>query len=317
MDILIENIITKFNPRSKVTADKTLVDSIKEVGIIQPITVVENGEGAYILVDGGRRLAACKKLNLKVVDAVIKEYDEHDQKKVAVITDLTKDLLPLGDKAVAIANLVDKEKKYTSVQIAKFLNMKKSDVTRLISIARAEKKVIQLLNEGMIDASDAVDVARIGNPEVQVKVAETMAKDQVMFRYALERHAYELPFDDTFTYQQAKADRQVGIVVKDWNGESVFTFDKEYYKQKRDEFEAREKRSYEEAVKKGNKAAARNDQSNGKKEKPKDYKKARDEQAKILDTYRDVIERFLVKDPDTVAIQALIHRYARQLSVDD
>ncbi len=60
------------NPRRKAIADTEMVDSIKEVGLIQPVVVALHTDGTYYLLAGERRYDGCKKAKLKTVPAIVR-----------------------------------------------------------------------------------------------------------------------------------------------------------------------------------------------------------------------------------------------------
>lgn len=311
--VAISQIEVKYNPRSAFTLPKEFVESIKRDGLLQPLTLGKNGGDKYVLLDGERRFRACKQLGMTEVECYIREdLSAQQQKEVPIITDLMKDLLPIGDKAVAIANLVNKELKFTEEGIANMLGIKPKIVKQLIKIARLHPKSIQALNSGGINIDEAEKLSQVGKEDIQIKMANEMAKGKDFFD-ALSGVAYEIPLDDTFGYEQAKADNKIGVAVKtDYGEEAVYTFDKKYYEQKKKEYEQREKDNYEKAKERGDKK-----QKEGEAKKPKrDFKKARTEQENILATYKDALDTFLVRKPDTKSIATMIQRFALALSTD-
>lgn len=72
----IETISIKYHPRQNLGNLETLVHSINKLGLQEPLIVYPVGEGQYAIIDGQRRLAACRKLRLKTVPCIIKEVDE-------------------------------------------------------------------------------------------------------------------------------------------------------------------------------------------------------------------------------------------------
>lgn len=304
--IAIKDIEVKYNPRSKFDLPKEFLNSIKELGLIQPVTVAKNGKG-YILLDGERRLRACKKLGYTTIEAIVKDYDEQQQKEVPIITDLMKDLLPMGDKSVAISNLVNKEKKYTAESIAKTLGMSLKQVKRCIKVATLHPKIIGLINTGQIDIQDAEQIAQIGKEDIQIKVADVMSRGEG-FLHSLHTIAHVLSFDDVFTYEQAKKDNKVGLCAKYYGDEYCFTFDKDYAKGKEKEVRERNEESLRKFESKHNKATAKTPK--------RDFKKARSNQEKLFATYRDSILHYSKGKSTKKDIAMLFDREANRLTQD-
>ena len=100
----------KNQPRKTFDADKlqALADSIKENGIIQPITVTKSGEGRYTIVAGERRWRAAKLAGLSTISAIVKEYDEKTIAKVALIENLQREDLNPIEEALGYKELSEK-----------------------------------------------------------------------------------------------------------------------------------------------------------------------------------------------------------------
>lgn len=320
MQIAIDQIRVVDNPRTEFDIPPALVDSIKRLGVVQPLVVVKS-DGAYKLLDGERRLRACKKAGIKEVPVIVKEYDEQEQKEIPIITDLMKDLLPVGDKAVAIARLVNKEKKYTAESIAKRLGMPLKQVRGLLKLATLHPKVLALINKGVIEAGyDALQLTKIGREDIQIKVANRMAQGEG-FIDGLQQFAYELPFDDVFTYEQAKKDSKLGVVIEDEMGGDpvVFTFDKKYYEQQKATYEQREKKTYDEQLKKHStqREQAEKEQVKQKADRKAQYKKAKSSYQKQIALYKEAVLSFLRGKPTEAAIDKLVQKFCWQLCGDD
>lgn len=86
----------------------SLAESIKEHGLLQPIIVVEKGDGRYLLVAGERRLRAAKKLGWFSIPAiVIPEKDEGRLKVIQLVENLQRKDLSLMEKAEGIRDYFD------------------------------------------------------------------------------------------------------------------------------------------------------------------------------------------------------------------
>ena len=85
---------------------KELVDSIKENGIIQPLTIRDSNDGTYELVSGQRRFRAAKKLNLTTVPVYIIEVSsDNDMLKLALIENIQRQNLSSIEEAEGYAIL--------------------------------------------------------------------------------------------------------------------------------------------------------------------------------------------------------------------
>lgn len=326
MKIKLNEIEVRYNPRKNFEGIDELANNIRELGLLQPLIVASNGNGKYTLLDGQRRLQALQKLNWQEAEAILRDLDEQQQKEVPIATDFFKDKLKISEKAIGVANLINKEKKVTKETLAKRYGWKVKDVEALLKLATLQRGVLELIDNGRLEIKQALEITEVKREDIQTKIADFMAdKHWCGLLDALENVAYELPFDDVFTYEQAKKDNKIGIVVHDENHEAdrVFTYDKEYYDQKNKEYEEREQESYEERV------AGLKDGPQGefeqrpeqKEETPEERKEKRKEAKaeydKTLEAFRESTKSFLIRKPSEEQIAHLVDKFVRQISVDN
>ena len=325
MTIQLDDIEIKYNPRTQFIGIDELSRSIKELGILQPLTVAKNGNGKYVLLDGQRRFMACKKLGLKDIPVIERNLDEQQQKEVPIATDFFKDKLKLSEKIIGIANLINVEKKVNEQILAKRYGWSVAEVKRLLKLSTLHPEVLKLIDEGTLKVNQALELSTVKREDVQIKLAHCMAKHSWYgLVEALEEVAFELPFDDVFTYEEAKKDNKIGIVVKDETcGERVFTYDKEYFELKKGEFEEREKKSYAKQEKKSQKNRAEQielsaqQKKETKEKKKKERTKAKAKLDSTLNIFKDVTLAFLAKKPVKEEIGKLVDKFILQVSMDN
>ena len=323
MKIKLNEITVKYNPRTTFDGIDELANSIKSLGLLTPLTVAPKGQEGYILLDGQRRLLALKKLKIDEAEVFVTELEDYQQKEVPIATDFFKDKLKISEKAIGVANLINTEKKITAEILAKRYNFKLSDVQALLKLATLPKVILEAVDNGQVSIKQAIEITKVKREDVQLKIAEFMSgKDWVTLLDALESVAFELPFDDVFTYEQAKKDNQIGIVVKDDNNNSyVFTYDKKYYDTKKTEFEEREKKSYEAVAKRAKNLDTGKKGQEVKETTPEQRKKKKEAAKTNLDktlvAFRESSVSFLENKPKAEDIATLINRFIRQISVDN
>ena len=151
--IPVESIMpNRCQPRTRFEQESLarLSDSIKEYGIIQPLTVRENPEKSsyssfqYELIAGERRLRAAKQIGIKEVPCIIIESDTKKSAELAIIENLHRDDLNIFEEASAIASLIALHK-LTQEQIALQLSLTQAAIAnklRLLKLSEPEKSVI-------------------------------------------------------------------------------------------------------------------------------------------------------------------------------
>jgi len=321
MQLKLTDIEIRYNPRINFEGIKELAGNIKELGLLQPLTVTKNGNGKYVLLDGGRRFRALQELKWPSVDVIVRELDEQKQKEVPIATDYFKNKLSISEKAIGVANLINKEKKVTEKVLAKRYGWKLKDVKNLLILSKLHPEVLKLLDGGSIDVKQALEISEVKREDMQTKIARCMVKHSHFgLLEALEEIAFELPFDDVFTFEQAKKDNKIGIVISDdYEGERVFTYDKEYYDQKNKAYEDREKKAYEKQQKKAQKRKEKEvENKEATKEERKQIRdKAKVQHEKMLNTFHDATTIFLSKKITEAQIKQLLEKFILQIGMDN
>ena len=103
---------------------ESLAQSIKENGLLQPVTV-RRENGGYTLIAGERRLRACKLAGLKEIPAIVTECAPEDSAVLALLENLQRKDLQMFEQANALVNLL-REWQITQEEAAKRLGMSQS-----------------------------------------------------------------------------------------------------------------------------------------------------------------------------------------------
>jgi len=150
-----------------------LSDSIKELGVLQPVLVRELDDG-YELIAGERRLRAAKRAGLRVIPVVIRSADDVSSLEQALVENLHRqDLNPL-EEAAAYQQLIE-DFSYTQEQVAQRVGRSRSAVTNLLRLFQLPPTVQRLVGEQLISAGHAK--ALLGHPDRSYQ--EALAKRTV------------------------------------------------------------------------------------------------------------------------------------------
>jgi ParB family chromosome partitioning protein len=110
MQIAIESIdANPFQPRTRfdVQALEELASSIKQLGIVQPLTVRETGGNRYQLIAGERRLRAAKLAGLTHVPAFIRTADDQAMLELALVENIQREDLDAVEVAISYQRLIE------------------------------------------------------------------------------------------------------------------------------------------------------------------------------------------------------------------
>jgi ParB family transcriptional regulator, chromosome partitioning protein len=150
-----------------------LVDSIRELGILQPVLVRET-DGGFELIAGERRWRAAKRAGLHEVPALVRTADEVASLEQALVENLHRqDLNPL-EEAAAFQQLIE-DFGYTQEQVAQRVGRSRSAVANLLRLFQLPPAVQRLVGEGLLTAGHAK--ALLGHPDRSYQ--EALAKRTV------------------------------------------------------------------------------------------------------------------------------------------
>ena len=139
-----------------------LVDSIRTLGVIQPITVKRNTDNEYVIISGERRWRASKAAGLEVVPAYIREVDDANLHAMALVENIQRQDLNAIEIALGLQRLVD-ECGLTQDSLAEKVGKKRSTVANYMRLLRLPSEVQLALKEGLISMGHAKAIA--GVPE--------------------------------------------------------------------------------------------------------------------------------------------------------
>jgi len=157
-----------------------LAESIRENGILQPIVVRRAGD-RYELVAGERRLRASRILGLKEIPALIRDIDDENSLKLALLENLQReDLNPL-EKAAGFKALKE-ELGVSTAEIGRALGKGRSTVANTIRLLRLPEEVKGLINSGQLTEGHARAILAIEGVEKQIEAAERVVNEELTVR---------------------------------------------------------------------------------------------------------------------------------------
>ena len=164
----------QYQPRRKMHKETLgeLSESIKNQGLIQPIVVRKQAAGGFEIVVGERRWRAAKLAGLETVPVVIKNLNNEEAAKIALIENLQREDLNAMDQARALQRL-QMEFNLSQEDLAKSLGKSRPAVTNLIRLNKLSEKVQEMLESGEIEMGHAraiLSAPKGDQPEIARKV---------------------------------------------------------------------------------------------------------------------------------------------------
>lgn len=145
-----------FQPRRNFDqqALQELAASIKEKGLIQPITLRKIKAEKYQIVAGERRWRASQMLDLAKIPAVIRSFDDQEMLEIALIENLQREDLNPIEEARAYKKMLDNFD-ITQEELAQKVGKNRSTVSNMIRLLKLSDKVLKHLEKGTITVGHA------------------------------------------------------------------------------------------------------------------------------------------------------------------
>ena len=183
-DIPVENIeANPFQPRTKFdeSALKELSVSIKELGIIQPITLRMIAENKYQIIAGERRFRASKIAGLKTIPAYVRVAEDEGMLEMALVENIQREDLDAIEVALSYQRLID-ECKLTQETLSDRVGKKRSTISNYLRLLRLPTVIQKGLIDKNISMGHARAIINIENTEDQLAVYELILAEELSVR---------------------------------------------------------------------------------------------------------------------------------------
>jgi ParB family chromosome partitioning protein len=188
MDISIDAIdANPFQPRTRFDeqALEELAASIKELGIVQPLTVRESANGRYQLIAGERRLRAARIAGLTHVPAYIRTADDQAMLELALVENIQREDLDAVEVAISYQRLIE-ECRLTQEQMSDRVGKQRSTVANYLRLLKLPAEIQLGIKNKHLTMGHARTLVNIADPKNQIKVYYTIIDDDLSVRAAEE-----------------------------------------------------------------------------------------------------------------------------------
>jgi ParB family chromosome partitioning protein len=176
-----------FQPRTEFdeTALRELAQSIKEQGVIQPVTVRKLGYNKYQLISGERRLRASKMAGLTKIPAFIRVANDEQMLELALIENIHRENLNAIEVAISYQRLID-ECSLTQEEVSEKVGKSRSAVANFLRLLKLPPEVQLAIRDGHISMGHARALININDKEEQLKLLQQIIMDEMTVRQTEE-----------------------------------------------------------------------------------------------------------------------------------
>ena len=158
-----------------------LVQSIKSVGLIQPVTVRKISKNEFQLISGERRLRAFKKLNLGKIPAYIRDVNDQESLEMALIENIQRDDLDSIEIAISYKRLID-EINLTQEELGKKIGKKRSTISNYLRLLKLNPIIQSGIKDNFISMGHGRALINIEERKLQMKIYEIIIKNNLSVR---------------------------------------------------------------------------------------------------------------------------------------
>ncbi len=169
-----------YNPRKKFETSSIaeLADSMREHGLLQPVTVRRMSGGTYELIFGERRLRAAHLLGWKKIPAVIRKMDDTNAAAISLTENLQRLSLSVFEESDAFFSLCD-EHSLSREDISKRTGLKKKRISENLKIQRLSPSVRHEIEKNGFDRQYALSVVPMPDDDLKVGLLKKAAQNDM------------------------------------------------------------------------------------------------------------------------------------------
>ncbi len=178
-EIEIDKIVANPNqPRREMDPDalQELADSIKQIGIVQPITLRQMDDGTYQIIAGERRWRASQLAGLTAVPAYVRKADDESVALMALVENIQREDLNAIEIALAYSNMLQ-VMNLTQEAVAEKVGKKRTTVANYLRLLKLPAPVQLALRNKQIDQGHARAILSVQSPAQQVKLFDEIQKN--------------------------------------------------------------------------------------------------------------------------------------------
>ena len=175
--------INPFQPRTNFNEDtlQELAKSIKEVGVIQPITVRKLEFNKYQLISGERRLRASKLLGLSTIPAYIRLANDNESLVMALVENIQRHDLDPIEVAISYQRLIE-EVNLTQEEMSERVGKKRSTITNYLRLLKLDPIIQTGMRDGFISMGHGRALINIEDQEAQSDIYHTVVTQNLSVR---------------------------------------------------------------------------------------------------------------------------------------
>ena len=175
--------VNPFQPRSTFDKEKLdeLITSIKNIGLIQPVTVKNISKNKFQLISGERRLKAFKELKIKKIPSYVRNADDNESLEMALVENIQRQDLDSIEIAISYKRLID-EIKLTQEELSLKIGKKRSTISNYLRLLKLNPIIQSGIKDGFISMGHGRAMINIDDEKMQINIYEKIISKNLSVR---------------------------------------------------------------------------------------------------------------------------------------
>jgi ParB family transcriptional regulator, chromosome partitioning protein len=175
--------INPFQPRTNFNEEslQELATSIKELGVIQPITVRKLDFNKYQLISGERRLRASKLIGLQTIPSYIRIANDNESLVMALVENIQRHDLDPIEIALSYQRLIE-EIQLTQEQMSERVGKKRSTIANYLRLLKLDPIIQTGIRDGFISMGHGRAIINIENQDIQTDIYQKIVSQNLSVR---------------------------------------------------------------------------------------------------------------------------------------
>lgn len=175
--------VNPFQPRTSFNEEslRELASSIKELGVIQPITVRKLDFNKYQLVSGERRYRASKLIGLETIPAYIRIANDQESLEMALVENIQRQDLDPVEIALSYQRLID-EINLTQEQLSERVGKNRSTIANYLRLLKLDPIIQTGMRDGFLSMGHGRALINIEDPQIQLDIYEKILEKSLSVR---------------------------------------------------------------------------------------------------------------------------------------
>ncbi|MBT8299133.1 MAG: ParB/RepB/Spo0J family partition protein [Maribacter sp.] len=205
--------VNPFQPRSNFNDEalQELASSIRELGVIQPITVRKLDFNKYQLVSGERRFRASKLIGLETIPAYIRIANDQESLEMALVENIQRQDLDPIEIALSYQRLIN-EIKLTQEKLSERIGKKRSTITNYMRLLRLDPIIQTGIRDGFVSMGHGRTLVNVEKKEDQISLYEKIIGENLSVRET--ERAVKAYHEDSILPQGPKKSRITPVFAK-------------------------------------------------------------------------------------------------------